>query len=79
MHNKSMRTQRNSATESHDSALLELSAREVRTLMRRFGVSSLGCAEEMEAIDLLVAGLCSDLDNVMPAPQFVALSSDGIH
>lgn len=79
MQNKSMLALSSSSqTEAHDSALLELSAREVQALMRRFGVRSEACPEELEAIDLLIA-LQQDVQSVVPAPQYVPIAGRCVH
>ena len=79
MQNKSMLTQDTQfQSESNDSSLLELSAREVKALMQRFGVRSEACPEELEALDLLLA-LQQDAKNLIPPPQFVPVSGRYIH
>jgi len=79
MQNKSMLAQRfNSQQESNESALLELSAREVQALMQRFGVRSKACPEELEAMDLLVV-LQQETENLVPPPQYVPILGRCVH
>ncbi len=67
-----------SVVATHDSALLELSAREVQTLMQRFGVPSQNATEQSELADMLLC-LQIEAQAVVPAPQFVPLQRDCVH
>ncbi len=64
--------------ETTDSALFELSAREVRSLMQRYGVRSEACPEELELMDLMVA-LQEEGVEVVPPPKYVPISSSSLH
>lgn len=64
--------------DADDSALLELSAREVRILMQRFGVRSESCPDEAEIGRLMTALEAVGLA-VAPPPQFVPQASSTLH
>ena len=62
-----------------DHSLLELSAREVQTLMKRFGIRSQGCPEELESLDELMLTLELDLKKLVPKPHFVPCLDAPVH